>query len=95
MENRSTRKLPFSIVYFCSPKHALDLASLSKLLGMSIANENMVDIIHTIQEEVRNQLEASSTKYKEAADNKWLEKVFNEEDLVMVYLRKERFLVGA
>ena len=50
--------------------------------------------IHVIQEEVRNQLEASAAKYKEAADKKRWEKVFNEGDLVMVYLQKERFPMG-
>ena len=40
---------------------------------------------------VHNQLEVSATKYKEAADNKWQEKVFNEGNLMMVYLWKGRF----
>ena len=78
LENRSIGKSPFSIVYCCLPKHALDLVPLQKLLGLSIATENMADRIHAIQEVVRNQLEASTAKYKEATDKKRLEKVFNE-----------------
>ncbi|GMY21253.1 kanadaptin-like protein, partial [Fagus crenata] len=58
MENRSIGKSPFSIVYCCLSKHALDLVALPKLPGISIATENMADRIHAIQEEARNQLEA-------------------------------------
>ena len=61
---------------------------------MSIAAENMVDKIQAIEEAVQKQLEESSAKYKEAADKKRREKIFNEGDLVMVYLRKKRFPVG-
>ena len=43
---------------------------------------------------MHNQLEASAAMYKEATDKKWREKVFNEGDLVMVYLRKGRFPMG-
>ena len=64
MENRSTEKSHFSIVYCCPPKHALDLVPLPKLPGMSIAAENIADRIQAIQEEVRKQLEESSAKYK-------------------------------
>ena len=47
-----------------------------------------------MQEEVRQKLEATNAKYKEAADKKRREKIFNVGDLVLVYLRKERFPVG-
>ena len=47
-----------------------------------------------MQEEVRQKLEATNAKYKEAADEKSREKIFNVGDLVLVYLRKERFPVG-
>jgi hypothetical protein len=70
MENRSIGKSPFSIVYCCLPKHALDLVALPKLPRMSIAVENMADRVHAIQEEARNQLEAYVDKYKEVVDKK-------------------------
>ena len=47
-----------------------------------------------MQEEVRQKLEVTNAKYKEAADKKRREKIFNVGDLVLVYLRKERFPVG-
>ena len=64
MENRSTGKSPFSIVYCCPAKHALNLVPLPKLPGMSIAAENMTNRIQAIQEEVRKQPEESNAKYK-------------------------------
>uniref|UniRef100_A0A2N9J550 CCHC-type domain-containing protein n=1 Tax=Fagus sylvatica TaxID=28930 RepID=A0A2N9J550_FAGSY len=68
--------------------------NLDNLIRCIFGAKNMADKIHAIQEEVRNQLEAYPTKYKEATDKKRWEKVFNEGDLVMVYLQKGRFLVG-
>ena len=47
-----------------------------------------------MQEEVRQKLEVTNAKYKEAADKKSREKIFNVRDLVLVYLRKERFPIG-
>ena len=44
--------------------------------------------------EVRQKLEATNAKYKEAVDKKRREKIFNVGDLVLVNLRKERFPVG-
>ena len=46
-----------------------------------------------MQEEVRQKLKATNAKYKEASDKKRREKIFNVRDLVLVYLRKERFPV--
>ena len=48
-----------------------------------------------MQEEVKLKLEATNAKYKDAVDKKWLEKIFNAGDLVLVYLRNERFPAGA
>ena len=38
---------------------------------------------------MRQKLEATNAKYKEAIDKKRREKIFNVGDLVLVYLRKE------
>ena len=92
--NRSTGKSPFAINYGVPPKHALDLVPLPELPGVSQVVEHMADRIQAMQEEVRQKLEATNAMYKEAADKKRHEKIFNVGDLVLVYLRKERFPVG-
>ena len=76
------------------PKHALDLVPLPELPGVSQAVKNMAKRIQAMQEEVRQKLEATNAKYKEATDKKRREKIFNVGDLVLVYLRKERFHVS-
>ena len=92
--SRSTSKSPFAIVYCVPPKHALDLVPLLELIEVSQAAKNMAEHIQAMQEEVRQKLEATNAKYKEVADKKRCEKIFNVGDLVLVYLRKERFPVG-
>ena len=73
---------------------ALDLVPLLELPRVSQAAENMADRIQAMQEEVRQKLETTNAKYKEVANKKRREKIFNVGDLVLVYLRKERFPVG-
>ena len=92
--SRSNSKSPFSIVYCMPPKHALDLVPFPELPGVSQAAENMAERIQAMQKEVKQKLEATNAKYKEAADKKRREKIFNVGNLVLVYLRKERFPVG-
>jgi len=94
MINRSIRKTPFQIIYCQPPQHALDLAPLPKLPGVSIAAEHMADRIKAFQGKVRTNLEESNAKYKAAADRKRQAKDFQVGDLVMVYLRKGRVPVG-
>ena len=92
--SRSTGKSPLAFVYCMPPKHALNLIPLLELPRVSQAAENMAERIQTMQEEVRQKLEVTNAKYKEAADKKRREKVFNVGDLVLDYLRKETFPVG-
>ncbi|XP_050254013.1 uncharacterized protein LOC126700075 [Quercus robur] len=60
----------------------------------SQAAENMANRIQAMQEEVRQKLEANNAKYKEATDKKRWEKIFSVRDLVLVYIRNERFHIG-
>ena len=92
--NNNTGKSSFAIVYCMLPKHTLDLVPLPELPRVSQVAENMVDRIQAMQEEVRQKLEVTNAKYKKAVDKKRREKIFNVGDLVLVYLRKERFPVG-
>lgn len=68
------------------PKHALDLLPLPKLPRVSQATKVIIGHIQAVQEEVRQKLEVSNVKYKEVADKKRREKVFNVGDLLLVYL---------
>jgi len=45
-----------------------------------------------IQEEVRLKIEKFNKKYRAIADKKRQEKLFEEEDMMMVYLRKKKNL---
>ena len=61
---------------------------------MSQAVKNMANRIQTMQEEVRQKLEATNAKYKEVVDKKRREKIFNVGDLMLVYSRNKRFPIG-
>ena len=54
----------------------------------------MADRIQAMQKKVRQKLEVTNAKYKEATDKKRHEKIFNVRDLVLVYLWKEQFPIG-
>ena len=67
---------------------------MSKIPGYSVAAENLATRINEVQAKVANQLAASNSKYKEDANKRQRSKIFEVGDEVMVFLRKERFLVG-
>lgn len=48
-----------------------------------------------MQQQVHQKLEATNVKYKKAADKHRKERLFSEGDMVMAFLRKERFPVGS
>jgi len=47
-----------------------------------------------VHKEDRTRMEKSNVKYKATADKRRREKVFEEGDMVMVYLRKEKIPAG-
>lgn len=61
---------------------------------MNFAAKNMTERIQTMQDDVRQRLEASNAEYKEVAHKKRCEKITNERDLVLIYLWKELFLIS-
>ena len=75
-----------------TPRQPVDLVPLSR--GKSIAAKNMAKHVQSVQAEVRHKLEQANAKYKKAADKHRREQLFKEGDMVMVFLRKERFPVG-
>jgi hypothetical protein len=94
MVNRSTGKAPFEVVYGKTPRLAIDLANLPKLPGASIAAEHLAECVKSTHEKVRQHLEKSYAKYKEAADKGRRSKIFREGDFVMVYLNKGHLPTG-
>ncbi|PKU76646.1 hypothetical protein MA16_Dca001251 [Dendrobium catenatum] len=92
MTNRTTSKTPFSIVYTKPPNTVLDLSILPKCKSQAAATfaGDFADMLA----EVRNQILKSNTRYKEAADKRRRQRLFNVGDLVMVRLRRERFPPG-
>jgi ribosome-associated translation inhibitor RaiA len=92
--HRSIGRTPFSVVYISPPKHVADLVTLPKDSRFSVAAESMAKDVQGVQEEVKQKLESSNAKYKAYADSHRRQKVFQEGDTVMIFLRKERFPVG-
>jgi hypothetical protein len=68
MVNRSTGKAPFEVVYRSSPRLAVDLANLPKLLGASIATEHLAKRVKSTHEEVCQYLKKTYAKYKVVAN---------------------------
>jgi len=56
--------------------------------------KNFAEHIHNLQEDVKKSLQKNTQKYKQRDDRKRTEREFQVDDLVMVYLRKERFPIG-
>jgi len=82
----------FSIVYKKVPHHLLDLAKLPIREKFSNAASAMAKQIQDVQEEVRLKLEKFNARYKAATDKKRREKVIEEGDMVIAYLRKEKII---
>lgn len=59
-----------------------------------MAAESMAKEVQGVQNEVKQKLESSNAKYKAIVDSHRREKVFNEGDSVIIFLRKERFSIG-
>ena len=89
--SRSKKKPSFEVVYSRNPNHVLDLLPLSNQVRVSMKANKFVEHVKAIHEQVREQLKLFSQAYKSKADTHKRSLEFKEGDLVMVYLRKERF----
>jgi len=89
--NRSTGMSPFQIVFGMHPRGVYELRDLGKQEARSASAEDFAEQMQKLHEEVKDKLQESSRRYKQRADLKRREKEFQVGDLVMAYLRKERF----
>ncbi|GLT84058.1 hypothetical protein SLE2022_023100 [Rubroshorea leprosula] len=90
----ATGRSPFSIVCQKVPNHAVDLVKLPRVRGISIAAANLAEQIQEVQAEVKAKLEATNSRYKQAANVHRKDKAFAVWNMVMVFLRKERYPAG-
>ena len=85
---------PFQIVYGMHPIGVYELRYLGKQERRSAESEEFVFSIHELQENLKKRLHESAEKYKQREDLKRREVKFQVGDLVMAYIRKERFPKG-
>ena len=92
--NKSTNKSPFQFVYGNSPRTASKLRKLDKGEISSAEADYFAEHLKNIHEELRQHITNMNAQYKAKVDVKRRYKEFQVGDEVMVYLRKECFLVG-
>ena len=92
--NRITCMRPFQFVYGMHPRGVYELRYFGKWEKRSVEGEDFVVSMHGIQELIKKKLQESARKYKQRAYLKRREVNFQVGDLVMAYLRKERFPKG-
>lgn len=92
MQNRSTGLSPFAIVYTKPPSLTTDLSLPTS--GSHATAEQLATTFTDIQQQVTHSLEFANAKYKQQADKHRRQKDFTVGDLVVVFLRRERFPSG-
>ena len=89
MQNKSTGKCPFEVVYTKLPRLTFDLTNLPSIVDLSKEAEYMVDRIQQLHQ-VIDHLEKANASDKTKADEHKIFQSFQPGDLVMVFLRKTR-----
>lgn len=92
--NRTIKKTPFEAAYGLKPQHVLDLVPLPLGTRVSDDGEAFADHIRRVHEEVKAALKTNNEIYANTANLHRRIKEFEEGDLVLVHLRKERFPKG-
>ncbi|GJY68644.1 RNA-directed DNA polymerase [Tanacetum coccineum] len=90
----STGRSPFLVVYGRNPFTPLDLAPLPVVDSYSVEGEAQATQIKALHEQVRDQITKHNLQYQARANKHRKHVVFNEGDLVWIYLRKDRFPPG-
>ena len=85
---------PFQILYGMHPRGVYELRYLGELEKRSAYGKDFATRISELQEEVKERLHKSNVNYKARVDSKRREKNYEVGDLVLDYLRKERFPKG-
>ena len=89
--NRSLGFCPFQVVYGLIPRAPLDLSTLPDRTRTHGEAIDFVTELHDVHRLARDNLAASTARYKQDADKKQRELIFQPGDLVWVVLTKERF----
>lgn len=92
--NRSTSRSPFQIVYGSSPRITPELRKIEEGERTSVKDEDFVEHVKNLREELHAHITKINLQYKAREDQKRRHKEFQVGGLVMMYLRKELFLVG-
>ncbi|KAM0017445.1 putative nucleotidyltransferase, Ribonuclease H [Helianthus debilis subsp. tardiflorus] len=92
--NNSTGRSPFFIVYGRQPFTPLDLAPFPETKHFSVQGQQQADQIKALHEKVRDQIIKHILQYQSRANEHRKKVVFNEGDLVWIYLHKDRFPPG-
>nr|GEZ83312.1 RNA-directed DNA polymerase [Tanacetum cinerariifolium] len=90
----STGRSPFLVVYGRNPFTPLDLAPLPAVYSYSVDGEAQATQIKALHEQVRDQITKHNLQYQARANKHRKHVVFNEGDLVWIYLRKDRLPPG-
>jgi hypothetical protein len=92
--NRSTGKSTFQIVYGANPKGIVDLVDLPANPYISPDATNFVENIREIHQQVEHKLQSMNEQYKKHVDLHRRKKIFQEGEMVMIHLCKERYPKG-
>ncbi|GJX04630.1 RNA-directed DNA polymerase [Tanacetum coccineum] len=90
----STGRSPFLVVYGRNPFTPLDLAPLPAVDSYSVEGEAQATQIKALHEQLSDQITKHNLQYQARANKHRKHVVFNEGDLVWIYLRKDRFPPG-
>ncbi|GJS71410.1 RNA-directed DNA polymerase [Tanacetum coccineum] len=87
----STGRSPFLVVYGRNPFTPLDLAPLPGVDTFSAEGDDRAAQIKSLHEQVREQITQHNLQYQARANKHRRKVVFQEGDLVWIFLRRERF----